>query len=342
MAGRRTFGVAVLGLGRMGQIHVKNLLATGQVRLNWVMRRRPDTATDMGLLGQARLVGADQYNEILEDKSVQGVVIASSTSEHEQQIKQALQAGKVVFSEKPITSQVNTTQQCFDLAEKHNRPLICAFHRRFDPSFYSVRQNLQANTSGRLRLLRISSHDLSPPPIDYVRTSGGIFKDSTIHDLDMALWMTGSPVTRISVTGQAFHPAIRQAGDLDLVVVTLQHENGAVSVIDNGRQCAHGYDQRLEAICESGSYVVTNRPAHQMYTHSAHASATPPMDQVFDTRYVDAYANEIQHFIEVMAGTAEPRVSRGDVLSAMLLAEGALKSAQTGLPRGRAVRHVAC
>ncbi|XP_005111496.2 uncharacterized oxidoreductase YrbE [Aplysia californica] len=127
----------------------------------------------------------------------------------------------------------------------------------------------------------------------------------------MALWMTGSPATRVYASGQAFHPDVREAGDLDLVVVTIEHASGAVTVIDNGRRCSHGYDQRLEAICDDGSYVVTNRPTQQTYRHSPQVSAAPHIDQGFDTRYPEAYATEMEHFLDIMAGGQNPRVSKG-------------------------------
>jgi len=333
-ASGRKLGVAVLGLGRMGTIHTKNLLASGRAQVHWLMRNNVAEAQKFAdnLDQSPRCVSPRDLDTILGDDRVDGIVISSSTSEHEVQIKAALEAGKFVFSEKPITAELSSTQQCYELAERKQKPLICAFHRRFDPSFYSVRQDVQAQTQGRLRLLRVSSHDLSEPPISYVKTSGGIFKDSTIHDLDMALWMTGSPAKKVYVTGNAFNPEIGAVGDLDLVVVNIEHQNGAISVIDNGRKCAHGYDQRLEAICEEGSYVVTNRPVDQVIRHSSTSSASPAMDQIFDTRYREAYVNEIEHFLDVMEGRATSRVSKSDVISAMRLAEAATESAKTGKP----------
>ncbi|GFS07923.1 LOW QUALITY PROTEIN: inositol 2-dehydrogenase [Elysia marginata] len=238
--------------------------------------------------------------------------------------------GKAVFSEKPITADVDTTRVCYEKAEAKNLPFLCAFHRRFDPSLMAVKASLEAGQSGHLRLLRSSSHDHSPPPIDYVRHSGGILKDSTIHDLDMALWMAASPARKVYVQGRAFDPDIRSVGDLDLVVVSVEHESGSVSVIDNGRRCAHGYDQRLEAICEDGSFVVTNRSTHQLYTHGPEVSTRPGIDAGFDTRYPQAYLNEMEHFLDVLDGQATLRVTKQDTLAAMQLAEAAAKSAQTG------------
>ncbi|RUS91089.1 hypothetical protein EGW08_001114 [Elysia chlorotica] len=146
----------------------------------------------------------------------------------------------------------------------------------------------------------------------------------------MALWMTSSPARKVYVQGRAFDPDIRSAGDLDLVVLSIEHESGSVSVIDNGRRCAHGYDQRLEAICEDGSFVVTNRATHQLHTHSAERSTCPQIDAGFDTRYPQAYLNEMEHFLDVLSGAAKLKVTKHDTLSAMELAEAAAKSARTG------------
>ncbi|KAK3787357.1 hypothetical protein RRG08_065358 [Elysia crispata] len=328
----RKFGIAVIGLGRMGVIHARSILLSPRARLKWIVRHKVEEARSFAdtFDSPIQCVGPGQLDSVLGDHSVDGVVICSPTSQHETVIRAAVDAGKAVFSEKPITPDVDSTRSCYEMAEAKGIPLLCAFHRRFDPSLMAVKASVETGQSGRLRLLRCSSHDHQPPTIDYIKHSGGILKDSTIHDLDMALWMTASPARRVYVQGRAFDPDVRSAGDLDLVVVSVEHESGSVSVIDNGRRCAHGYDQRLEAICEDGSYVVTNRATHQLYTHGTGGSTSPGIDAGFDTRYPQAYLNEMEHFLDILSGSATPKVTKQDTVSAMELAEAAATSALTG------------
>lgn len=328
----RKLGIALVGLGRMGVLHARSILLSPRARLQWIVRQKVEEARSFAesFDSPVQCVTPGQLDKVLSDDSVDGVVVCSPTSHHEPVIRAALDAGKAVFSEKPITADVHTTRACYELAEAKNLPLFCAFHRRFDPSLMKVKSTLDTGQCGRLRLLRSSSHDHRPPSADYVKLSGGILKDSTIHDLDMALWMTSSPAKTVYVQGHAFDPDIRSAGDLDLVVVNVEHESGSVSVIDNGRRCAHGYDQRLEVICEEGSLVVANRSTHQLTTHTTDTSTCPGIDAGFDTRYPEAYSNEMEHFLDVLQGVAPLKVTKQDTLAAMQLAEAAAVSARTG------------
>ncbi|GFN75760.1 inositol 2-dehydrogenase [Plakobranchus ocellatus] len=212
MAGpAKRFGIALLGLGRMGEIHARTLLMSPRARLRWIVRHQVEEARRFAETFDSPIqcVAPAHLDTVLQDDSVDAVVVCSPTSQHETVIKAALDAGKAVFSEKPITPDVNSTRACYELAEAKGLPLLCAFHRRFDPSLMAVKSSLVNNESGYLRLLRCSSHDHSPPPMDYVKNSGGIIKDSTIHDLDMALWMSNSPATKVFVQGCAFNPDIR-------------------------------------------------------------------------------------------------------------------------------------
>ncbi|PVD18405.1 hypothetical protein C0Q70_20954 [Pomacea canaliculata] len=264
--------------------------------------------------------------------SVDAVVICSPTTAHEDQIQRCLKAGKAVFSEKPVTPELSTTTACYRLAEIKNKPLFCAFHRRFDPSIRQVYADVQSRKLGEVKMIQISSHDPQYPPVSYIKTSGGIAKDSTIHDLDLSLWITGSLPKRVFCQGGAFNPEVRACGDHDLVIVTVQFQNGTICVIDNGRQSAQGYDQRLQVLCQNGGYTVSNRSTLLTSTLEHKGSSLPPCESHFVIRYADAYRLEMEHFLNVLEGKEEMAVKQEDTLAAMALAEAVAKSATTGQP----------
>lgn len=300
----KKFGFAVLGQGSMGGVHIQNLLLSARASLRWLMRSKQQEAERFvaahGL--QTRCAAPSDLNHILDDSSVDAVLICSPTDVHEDQIRRSLQAGKAVFCEKPITSQLACTAACYDLAESQKKPLFHAFHRRFDPSIREVRAGVQSGQLGALKMLRISSHDPSYPPISYIKSSGGIVMDSTIHDLDLGFWLSGSSPKRVYCQGQAFNPEIKTCGDFDLVVVTVLFGNGVVVVIDNGRKSSQAYDQRLEAICENGGYLVSNRPSSLASSSQQNQTLLAPIESHYIKRYTDAYRTELEHFLDVLEG----------------------------------------
>ncbi|XP_046365309.2 uncharacterized oxidoreductase YrbE-like [Haliotis rufescens] len=323
-------GIAVLGLGRMGMVHMKNVMQSPRASLKWIVRNDVKEAqrfVDTFSL-PTRVTSPDNLDPVLEDPSVGAVIIASPSTEHAHQIQACLGANKAVFCEKPVTPDIESTGSCYDLAEKNNVPLFCAFQRRYDPSFRQMHDHIRSETFGQLRLLKGSSHDVSTPPPDYIRTSGGIFFDSTIHDLDLSLWMVGSKPSSIYACGNAFDPEVRKLGDLDLVNVTIKYENGVVSMIDNGRVSGAGYDQRLEAKFDQGDLTVRNTSVNQLHS----ATSAPPMSPGFIGRYDEAYHLELKHFLDVMEGKTELEVTKHDTLSAMKLARACRESHEKGAP----------
>ncbi|XP_076435718.1 inositol 2-dehydrogenase-like [Babylonia areolata] len=330
----KKFGFAVLGMGNMGGVHVQSLLLSARAKLQWLVRSQVKDAERFvqshGL--PARCATPDDLDLVLDDSSVDAVVICSPTDVHEDQIRRSLQAGKAVFCEKPITADTESTAACYDLSERLRHPLFCAFHRRFDPSFREVKAGVENRTLGGVKMIRCSSHDQDYPPASYLRSSGGLIKDSTIHDLDMSLWLAGSRPKRVMGQGQAFHPVVAEVGDFDLLVATVLFENGVVAVIDNGRKSSQAYDQRLEVICEKGGYQVGNQPTNLMSVLRADATSAAPGESGFVTRYVDAYRAEIEHFLDVLEGRAQLGVSRQDTLAAMSLADALTTATKTQRP----------
>ncbi|XP_050389060.1 uncharacterized oxidoreductase YrbE isoform X1 [Patella vulgata] len=327
------FGVAIIGMGNMGLVHFKNCIMSPRANVRWVVRQNVENAKRLvkSYNLPVKCTSPDNIDHVLDDDSVNAVIICSPTDTHKNLITKSLEAGKHVFAEKPITPNLESTEKCYDLAEQKNKSLLCAFHRRFDPSFSQLYDNLQNKALGNLRLLKISSHDMAPPPIEYVKISGGILSDSTIHDIDMSSWLAGSKPTSIYVQSSAFDKDIAKY-DCDLVVVTIMFNNGVISVIDNGRQVSYGYHQQLEALCDKGVLNVTNRRVHQLEVSSAEQSVIPSIDQHYSTRYTDAYMLELDHFMDVIQGKCEMKVTKDQVLQVQALIEAGRKSQSLKTP----------
>ncbi|KAL5013700.1 hypothetical protein ScPMuIL_007970 [Solemya velum] len=325
-------GVALIGLGRIGQIHAKHMIISPRISLKWIVENELPNAEQW--VSQydlkTRCTTSDGLGRVLSDSETQAVVICTPSDTHETLIQRALHAGKSVMCEKPITTDLETTQKCFELAESMNKPLLCAFNRRFDPSFRKVRDAVHGSCYGTLRNIRITSRDQTPPPISYIQSSGGIFSDSTIHDLDMSTWISGSRPVSVYAKGVAFDPEIRRCGDYDQVFVAIEYENCALSIIDNGRMAAYGYDQRLEVLCESGMLSVENKVTNLTTEHGRDVTSVPRIDTQFTSRYMDAYWEELQHFIDILQGKQANLVTKDDTLTAMRLAEACKVSAKSG------------
>ncbi|XP_045184669.2 inositol 2-dehydrogenase-like [Mercenaria mercenaria] len=316
-------GLAVFGLGRMGLHHVKNIIMSPRASLRWIVCENIQDANavkeEYNLNTQC--VTPDKVEQALEDSSVDGVMIVSPTGTHEDLIQKSLDKAKSVFCEKPLTPSVPSTRACYDLAESKGKPLLCAFQRRFDPSFYSLYKQVRSGSTGPVRIVKATSRDFPYPPVDYLRTSGGIFKDSTIHDLDMVSWIAGSKPVSVFAYGHAHNPELREFKDNDQVVVVISYENGSVAVVDNGRWCPYGYDQRLEVLCDKMQLSIDNKGVNHLITSGDQGTLLPRPEDNFMNRYPDAYRNELEHFLNVVQGKEEIRVSKEETIQAMRLAE---------------------
>ncbi|XP_064615533.1 uncharacterized oxidoreductase YrbE-like [Liolophura sinensis] len=327
-------GLAVFGLGSIGNIHVKNILTSPRASLKWIVRNKLEEAEKFVKAYDisARCATPAQINDVIDDPSVRGVLICSPSTSHEEIIAASLKGGKTVLCEKPITTEVSSTQACYDLAEKQGCHLLCAFHRRFDPSFRALHERVVSGSLGPLRMVRTSSRDYTPPTADYIKTSGGIFIDTVIHDLDITSWVVGSRPRLVFSRGHAFSDQFAKHGDVDVQVTTVHFENGVIAILDNVRQSLYGYDQRFEAVCEEGMLTVDNPTLNSLSEHGPRVTATPRTGQSYLTRYPQAYANEMEHFLDVLEGKAAPLITKDETLQAMRLAEACKQSCQSGQP----------
>jgi len=324
--------IAVIGTGRMGSVHTRNLVRRiPQANVVAVCDIRVEVAQAVAdELGIPRVI--QDYHELLADDRVEAVVIAASTNAHAFIMKDAAQAGKHIFCEKPLALDLASIDEALAAVQQAGVKLQVGFQRRFDANFQRVHERIASGQIGDLCILRITSRDPEPPPMSYVQVSGGLFLDMMIHDFDMARFQMGD-VEEVYAAGNVLvAPEIGQAGDVDTAVVTLHFKNGAMGVIDNCRKAVYGYDQRLEVLGSNGAAWVENEMADTIVQadHQGFHSATLP--HFFMQRYAEAYVSEMREFVECVAGDKTPPVTGRDGRLAVVLGYAAHKSRQENRP----------
>jgi myo-inositol 2-dehydrogenase/D-chiro-inositol 1-dehydrogenase len=289
-----------------------------------------DPAAAARLAKDLRATAAD-IQAALADDDVHGVVVATSTDTHLSLIEAAASAGKAVFCEKPLDLDRSKAQKCIDVAAAASIPLYVGFNRRYDPSFRRLKDEIVAGTIGAVEVVSITSRDPSPPPADYIRRSGGLFRDMTIHDLDMARWLLGTEPSSVFASGSCLvDPEIGDAGDIDTAVVVLETPGGAFCQVTNSRRCSYGYDQRIEVFGARGMLRADNETATRV-EHAGHAGfRREPALPFFLERYRDAYRLEMDDFIRALEGEENRLADGEDGLRALILADAAEHSRQSG------------
>ncbi len=322
------FNVAIIGAGRIGQIHARNAADAAELCLKYVVDQNREAAE--GLAAQTGAKVAD-LDTVLGDSQVAGVIIASTTSAHLDQALSAASAGKAIFCEKPLDLDLTRVRQSG--AQLADAALFIGFNRRFDTHFAALKARLDSNAIGKLESLSITSHDPAPPPISYIRGSGGLFKDMAIHDFDMARWLLGEEPTEVFASASCLvDPAIQEAGDVDTAKTVLRTASGRLCVISNTRRSGYGYDQRIEAYGSAGSARADNVLASTVSTHTERGAASDALENFFLHRYADAYKAEMQHFSAMLRTGEPPAVGYADGVAALVLAEAAARSVKTNIP----------
>jgi len=316
------------GAGRIGTIHAGNIARHPGARLLHVVDVNEEAAAQLAKQHDARVSTGDAA---LADPAVDAVLIASSTDTHAALIEASARAGKAVFCEKPIDLDIARVEACLAVVEKTGIALMVGFNRRFDPNFAKLHGQLRGGRIGRLEMLAITSRDPGPPPLSYVKVSGGLFRDMMIHDLDMARWLLAEePVEIFAAASCLVDPAIGAAGDVDSAVVTLKTASGALCQISNSRRASYGYDQRIEAHGEKGMLRAGNLVESTLeYSGGDGIVGEKPL-HFFLERYAAAYRSELDHFIAAVAGKMTPPTSGADGLRALVLADAAVESVKTG------------
>jgi myo-inositol 2-dehydrogenase/D-chiro-inositol 1-dehydrogenase len=321
---------AQFGAGRIGAIHSANLAASGGARLKYVVDVNAEAAATLAARHGARVA---ETAAALADPDVGAVIIASSTDTHADLVIAAARAGKAIFCEKPIDLSLPRVDACLAAVRAAGVPMLVGFNRRFDPSFAELHRRIGAGAIGQVEQVVITSRDPGPPPVAYIKFSGGLFRDMTIHDFDMARWMLGEePVEVFAHGANLVDPAIGAAGDIDSAMVLLKTASGRMAHINNSRRASYGYDQRVEVFGSLGRLIAGNRTATTVELADADAvSAGKPL-HFFLERYADAYRIELAAFLDAVAkGTPMP-VGAEDGRQALVLADAAFESLRSGRP----------
>ncbi len=320
--------VALIGAGRMGQVHGPNAAQTPGLRLRYVVDPRPGAAAAMAAATGAEAATLEQA---LADPAIGGVLVCSSTDQHLANALQAVAAGKAVFCEKPIDldlDKVLAARPRFEGAR-----FVLGFNRRYDPHFQALKRRLDDGAIGALESLHIVNHDPAAPPPHFIPTSGGLFKDFTIHDLDMARWLLGEEPVEVFATASCLvDPEIGRLGDVDTARTVLKTASGRLCVISNTRRSGYGYDQRIEAYGAKGMAAADNVARDTVQFLDEGGTVSAPIAYAFPQRYADSYRAQIAHFAEVAHGRERSRTSYADGIAALVLAEACQRSAREGRP----------
>lgn len=327
--------LAIFGTGRIGFVHALNAASQPGVQLAYIV----DPADSPARADIASRTGANIVDPetVFADRTVDGVVIASSTDTHAELMLRAVEAGKAIFCEKPISLDFARVTAVADAVKKAGTPCMLGFQRRYDPNFRFVRERIVSGAAGKLEHVVMHTRDPSPPPIDYVKRSGGMFRDQAIHDFDMARYLLGEEIRTVYAVGACLiDPRIGEAGDIDTAMITLTSDSGRFVQMVNCRRAPFGYDQRLEALCSKEVLYVENRPSSAVMIADAKGFTTStPMDY-FIARFAEAYAAEMATFVDMLSKGTAPLAVIDDGVEAQRLAEAAIQSMESG-----AVVHIA-
>lgn len=322
--------IAVIGAGRIGQIHASNLHRHPDVTLRGIVDVSPAAAEAL-----ARRCGTESVSlqSVLADPTIQAVVIASSTDTHAELVIAAAKAGKAIFCEKPLDLDVDTAMNSLHVVAAEEVLLCVGFNRRHDPSFNRLKDEIVAGKIGDVEVVSITSRDPAPPPAGYIARSGGLFRDMMIHDFDMGRWLLGEePVEVYAAGSNLVDPAIGAAGDIDTAVAVLRTASGRLCQITNSRRCSYGYDQRIEVFGAGGMLRAANQRESLVESADANGFQRDPALPFFLERYADAYRIQLDRFLRAANGERIDLPGGGDGLRALQIADAAQRSSETGAP----------
>lgn len=323
--------IGIIGAGRIGKLHANNLVSrVKNAELVAISDVYEPAAKDLAeKLGVANYYS--DYHKILEDPTIDAVFICSSTNTHSPISIEAAQAGKHIFCEKPIDHDLDKIKKVLDEVKKAGVKYQVGFNRRFDRNFSHVHDVVKNGGIGDVQIVKVTSRDPEAPPLSYVKVSGGIFVDMTIHDFDMVRYLSGSEVTEVSAFGACLvNPEIAKAGDVDTCIITLRFANGALGVIDNSRQAVYGYDQRIEVFGSKGCITADNETPNNTTYYTADGVMKEKPLWFFLERYNDAFIAEENAFVEACLNNTDTAVGAFDGLQPVLIAIAAKESCEKG------------
>ena len=320
---KRKVNLAVIGTGRMGGFHTRNIVrAIPEANLMGICDIRLDVAQAVADELEIDRVVKD-YHELLEDKNIEAVLIATTTNTHAFIMKDAAKAGKHIFCEKPLDMDIKVIDDALDVIDKAGVKLQVGFNRRFDKNFNKVRETVNSGEIGRPCIVKISSYDPEVPDLEFMRDSGGMFLDMSIHDFDMARYQAGDVEEVYAIGGVLIEPELKKFGDSDTNIITLKFANGAIGVIDNSRQAVYGYDQRLEVFCSNGTAMAGNEVESTIKVGRPGGFYTDKLPHFFMQRYLPGYLEEIRTFLECVRDDKPTPVSGKDGRAAVVIGHAA-------------------
>ncbi len=326
--------VGIIGAGRIGKVHVESIcMHVPEAKVKTLADPFMSEATAERAKGMGVEHVTKDYKEILADPEIDAVLICSSTDTHSPISVEAIKAGKHVFCEKPIDHDVEKIQEVIDALKGSNVKYQVGFNRRFDHNFEAVHDAVAAGKIGDIHVIKVTSRDPEPPSAEYVKVSGGMFLDMTIHDFDMVRYLAGCNAVEVYTEAAVLvDPAIGEAGDVDTAVITLKMENGAIAVIDNSRKAVYGYDQRAEVFGSKGMVATGNDSASQAVISNENGVTGEVPLHFFLERYMAAYAKEVKCFIDAIVNNTDTPLGVMDGLEPVLMGIAAKKSMEEHRP----------
>ncbi|MES0110144.1 inositol 2-dehydrogenase [Mesorhizobium sp. M0013] len=324
-------GIGLIGAGRIGALHAQNIAVHEQAELVAVYDSVAAAAETLASRHGGRAVA--RLGDIFDDPAVEAIFICSPTDTHVDLIGRAAAAGKAIFCEKPIDIDLASALRVQTVLANHRVPFMTGFHRRFDPSTRRLAEHVGSGALGQFEFMRVMSRDPAPPPINYLKRSGGIFRDMTIHDLDLCRWLTGREFTGVFAKGTCLvDPEIGQAGDFDTAFITLWTADGASCVLQNSRRSNGGFDQRIEIMGSRAAASMDNVPLTQTRLVVPDGLRSDALPNHFPERYRDAYVAQFNEFVAALQEGRDPTTTAIDGLSALQLADACARSAESGRP----------
>ena len=323
--------ILIIGLGRIGKIHLANLQAKGEVEIVGICDPTDEAKVFSNKAGFTFY--QKDFTDIASEVETDAIVICSPTDTHAKYVSIAAKKGIDVFCEKPLDLSLEKVKQVLKTVNESKIKLMLGFNRRFDSEFQSVKEKIVNGHIGDIHTIKITSRDPSPPPINYIKSSGGMFLDMTIHDFDMIRYLTNKEIIEVYAKGDALvNPEIAKAGDIDTAIINLTFEDGSMAVIDNCRKAVYGYDQRVEVFGSKGMVQSKNKFDKYTLTYSENGVTSALPQHFFLERYADAYKKEINHFIDCIRHKKTPEVSGFDGLMSLVLGLCAKESLNCNKP----------
>jgi myo-inositol 2-dehydrogenase/D-chiro-inositol 1-dehydrogenase len=333
MGRKKILKIGIIGAGRIGKIHADNLATrVPQAEIAAIVDRDLKAAQQMA--SKYHVMGAySDYRKILDDPKIDAIAIFTSTDTHADLIIAAAKAGKHIFCEKPIDLSLDRVDKAIAAVNKAGVKCQIGFNQRFDPSIKRLKELINTGKIGELQILRITSRDPAPPPVSFIKTSGGLFLDMTIHDFDMAGYLSGSEVVEVyAIGGVMIDPVIGKAGDIDTAIITLKLASGVLGTIDNSRKAVYGYDKRVEVFGSGGMATIANNPANATTYSNTKGVLTDKPSYFFLERYADSYTAEMSEFVKAILADKPTLLTAEESRKPVVIAMAANKSLRENRP----------